>query len=69
MTETTSAILCAHANEMPAKCECPDDCYCKKNACRVRRKYKKKNEVKPEDEPSHLKVFLDTEYGEQGWVL
>jgi len=36
---------------------------------RIKRKYKKRNEVKPEDEPSHLAVFLDTEYGEQGWVL
>lgn len=25
----TSAIICEHANECPAECPCPPDCYCK----------------------------------------
>ena len=30
----TSAIYCEHANEMPAKCPCDDDCYCKQHSCK-----------------------------------
>jgi len=30
----SSAIFCEHANEMPAVCPCPDDCYCKENSCK-----------------------------------
>lgn len=29
----TSSIYCDHANEMPAKCPCDSDCYCKKHSC------------------------------------
>lgn len=29
-----SAVFCEHANEMPAHCPCPDDCYCKSHACK-----------------------------------
>lgn len=29
----TSAIYCEHANEMPAVCPCPADCYCKSHSC------------------------------------
>jgi len=33
---STSAIYCEHANEMPAQCPCPDDCYCKAHSCKGR---------------------------------
>lgn len=29
-----SATLCEHANENPAKCPCPNDCYCKAHTCK-----------------------------------
>lgn len=29
-----SPLLCEHANEMPAACPCPSDCYCKAHSCR-----------------------------------
>lgn len=31
-----SAMYCEHANEMPASCPCPEDCYCKSHSCRRR---------------------------------
>jgi len=31
-----SAIYCEHANEMPVKCPCDDDCYCKEHSCKGR---------------------------------
>lgn len=30
----TNAIHCEHANEVPAKCPCNDDCCCKDHACK-----------------------------------
>lgn len=33
---SNSAIYCDHANEMPAQCPCPDDCYCKSHSCKRR---------------------------------
>ena len=35
--EARSAILCAHANEVPQSCPCPPGCYCDDHTC----KYKK----------------------------
>lgn len=32
--EQGSAILCQHANEVPHKCSCDDNCYCKSNTCK-----------------------------------
>lgn len=32
-----SAVFCEHANEMPHRCPCPPDCYCKEHSCRDRR--------------------------------
>ncbi len=29
-----SAMLCDHANEVPAVCKCNSDCYCKTHTCR-----------------------------------
>lgn len=31
-----SPLLCEHANENPAICECPPDCYCKSRTCAQR---------------------------------
>ncbi len=31
---SSSPIFCEHANEIPACCPCPDDCYCKQYSCR-----------------------------------
>ncbi len=28
-----SALACNHANEMPVKCPCDSDCYCKQHSC------------------------------------
>ncbi len=28
-----SALACNHANEMPVKCPCEPDCYCKAHSC------------------------------------
>ena len=36
--EVKSAMLCEHANENPAVCNCPDDCYCKTHTCKDRPK-------------------------------
>lgn len=32
--EQLSAIFCNHANEVPAKCDCGNDCSCKKTMCK-----------------------------------
>lgn len=32
----TSPVFCEHANEMPARCPCDSDCYCKDHSCRAR---------------------------------
>lgn len=32
----TSAVFCEHANEMPQRCPCDDNCYCKDHSCRAR---------------------------------
>lgn len=32
-----SAMMCAHANEVPARCPCDADCYCKTHTCAHRR--------------------------------
>lgn len=29
----TPAIFCNHANEVPMRCPCADDCYCRANTC------------------------------------
>jgi len=29
-----SAVMCEHANEVPGKCNCPNDCYCKSLTCK-----------------------------------
>lgn len=31
------ALSCEHANEMPAICRCPPDCYCKSHSCKNRK--------------------------------
>lgn len=31
-----NAMMCDHANEMPAQCTCDANCYCKFNSCRGR---------------------------------
>ncbi|MCH7604978.1 hypothetical protein IID24_03250 [Patescibacteria group bacterium] len=36
-----SPILCGHANEVPNTCPCPEDCYCRVNACLPKRDEKK----------------------------
>jgi hypothetical protein len=28
-----SPLLCEHANEVPSRCPCADDCYCRSNTC------------------------------------
>lgn len=33
-SETKSPILCCHANEVPLKCPCKQDCYCKEHTCK-----------------------------------
>lgn len=33
MPDYTSAVYCNHANEFPARCGCPSNCYCKANTC------------------------------------
>lgn len=33
-----SSLLCDHANEVPAKCKCDTDCYCKSHTCKPRKK-------------------------------
>lgn len=35
--EKASAIYCGHANEYPAVCDCPPDCYCQSNSCKDRK--------------------------------
>jgi hypothetical protein len=30
---TGSPVLCSHANEVPASCDCSPECYCKSNTC------------------------------------
>ena len=32
--QSTSAIMCNHANESPVFCDCSDDCYCKTHTCK-----------------------------------
>ena len=27
-------MLCEHANEVPSKCNCPEECYCKSHTCK-----------------------------------
>lgn len=34
MKRRKSAVLCDHANEVPAVCKCPSDCYCKSHTCK-----------------------------------
>lgn len=34
-SKKTSAVYCEHANECPAVCPCPDDCYCKDHTCKI----------------------------------
>lgn len=36
-TRERSAVFCEHAKEMPQRCPCPPDCYCKEHSCRDRR--------------------------------
>lgn len=33
---TSSPVLCEHANEVPHRCPCPPNCYCKTNTCESR---------------------------------
>lgn len=33
---SSSPMFCEHANESPAQCTCPPNCYCKLNSCRFR---------------------------------
>jgi hypothetical protein len=35
MSPVREAIFCAHANEVPQNCKCPDDCYCKSHTCKA----------------------------------
>lgn len=42
--QSTSAIMCNHANESPVFCDCSDDCYCKTHTCK-----KKSVRPKPKD--------------------
>ena len=30
------AMMCDHANEVPNKCTCPKDCYCKTHTCKLK---------------------------------
>lgn len=32
--KTNMAIFCAHANEVPSRCPCESDCYCKSHTCK-----------------------------------
>lgn len=34
--EPKSAMFCDHANEVPARCPCYADCYCKQHTCKRR---------------------------------
>jgi len=34
MKKKRSPLSCEHANEVPAKCSCAADCYCKKHTCK-----------------------------------
>ncbi len=31
--EPNNAMMCGHTNEVPNKCQCPNQCYCKFNTC------------------------------------
>lgn len=43
-----SVILCDHANEVPFKCLCSKNCYCKKHTCKdIIKKIKHKEIQKP----------------------
>lgn len=33
---SSSPIFCAHANEVPVVCCCPDDCYCRVHSCTIK---------------------------------
>lgn len=35
---SVSPLYCDHANEMPAACPCPEDCYCKSHSCKKKPK-------------------------------
>ena len=47
-----SAIYCEHANEMPARCPCDDDCYCKQHSCK-----KHSRKKKPRSMPSNEQLL------------
>lgn len=34
MSHSKSFLLCNHANEVPVRCPCDDDCICKEHSCR-----------------------------------
>lgn len=34
LSDKSSAIDCQHANEVPAICPCPEECYCKAHTCK-----------------------------------
>lgn len=36
MDNSTSALYCEHANEVPMICKCDDSCYCKQHSCKER---------------------------------
>jgi hypothetical protein len=44
--EEKSSILCNHANEVPSKCECGTDCYCKSHTCKCAKDKKAKKAKK-----------------------
>jgi len=37
---SSDSVLCEHANENPASCHCPSDCYCQTWTCKSRIRFK-----------------------------
>ena len=59
MTNKLKPMLCDHANEVPFKCKCPKNCYCKTHTCKPTSK-----ELKPNGMP--MNTFLISI--DDGWV-
>ena len=43
--KNNSSILCNHDNEVPAKCKCDDDCYCKEHTCKDKKTIRNKTKI------------------------
>ena len=57
------ALQCEHANEMPAVCPCPSDCYCKSHSCRPKSITRAIDKVPYKSELMQSEPFLITRRG------